>query len=119
MPRLVTVLCRMTTVNLQNSILVDIFAEYGLSLETLGIDFLNIFKNQATSTLFLDSMVFDIVEMIECTNMDVDKEEALQDLRTFILEISKHLSYIHIVNSRLRNIQFQGIDTLILEFTKL
>lgn len=119
MQELVTVLCRMTFVNLNTSLLVKIFIEYGLSLEILGVDFLNIFKNRATSELYLRSLEVDIEEMLNCTCLEITAEEALEDLQNFIKEIVKHLSYIHIYNSRLRNIQFQDVDTLILEFVKL
>lgn len=115
----VTVLCSMTTVNLESSLVCKLFTDYGLSLEILGIDLLNIFKSHMTSDLFLESLIVDMQEMIQVGNYAFKIDEAFQDLKVLLNEISKHLSYIHINESRLINVQFQGIDTLILEFYKL
>jgi len=115
----VTVLCSLTTVDLDCAPLVGLFKDYGLSLEVLGIDLLNVFKNPSTGNLYLQSMLVDIDEMFQTSQTELYFEDIMMSLWSIIGEISKHIADIRIRQSRLINIQFQGRNTLILEYTKI
>jgi hypothetical protein len=114
----VIVLCDMFAVNMETSLVSKLFKDYGLSSEVLGIDLLNIFKNSCVSKLYLRSLLIDIVEMHRTLGEECMVQDVLNDLTTLLNEITKHMSDIQIKSSRLVNIQFQGRDTLILEYNK-
>lgn len=115
----VTVLCSMTTVDLEQSLVVKLFKDYGLPLETLGVDLLNIFKNKLSSALYLQSLTVDLEEILEVSNIDVSLFEVIADLQLLLAEITRNLFSIYIQNSKLVNIQFQERNTLVLEFIRL
>lgn len=115
----VTVLCSLTTVDLDSAPLVGLFKDYGLSLEVLGIDLLNVFKNPSTANLYLQSLLVDIDEMFHTCQTEQHFEDVMMSLWSFIGEIMKHIHDIRIRQSRLINLQFQGRNTLILEYTKI
>lgn len=115
----VTVLCSLTTVDLESAPLVDLFKDYGLSLEVLGIDLLNVFRNPATGNLYLQSLLVDIYEMYQTNQTDLHFEDVMTSLWSIVGEINKHIIDIRIKGSRLINVQFQGRNTLILEYRKI
>lgn len=115
----VTVLCRLNTVSIDTSILAQLFKDYGLPLEVLGVDLLNVFKNPTTGHLYYQAIFVDIMEMCRDTASDVTFEEYIDELNMFVSEIAYHLSYVNVDNSKLINIQFHGKVTLVLEFLRL
>lgn len=115
---LVTILCRMVTVNLETSKVVELFKDYGLPLEVLGVDLLNIFKTGITSRLYVDALVIDLFEMICKTDVSFDFIDVKEDLHSLLKEIDYQMSSILVRNARIVNIQLQGRDTLILEYVK-
>lgn len=116
-----TVLCRMETVNLETSEICQLFREYGLSLDTLGIDLLNIIKspnNEISKELYVQALVYDIYDMIEMTTSELDPEDVIDSFSILFQEVYYQIGCINVTDGRLVNIQLDNIDTLILEFIK-
>ncbi len=113
------VLKRLTSIDLEHSLIYHVFTEHGACFEMLGIDLFNIFKNPITGRLYLDCLAMDLKEMIEINGLDVSYTDTLDELIDLVREIDIFLSRVNIHESRLRNIQFLGLDTLILEYNQL
>ena len=118
MSQIVTVLCRAVTVNFETSRVIALFKDYGLPLETLGVDLLNIFKLQTTSPLYMKALLIDLETMRKRSDVDFSRFEVIEDFYQIIAELEYQLSNIRIRQGRLINIQFQGINTIILEFIR-
>lgn len=111
----------MVLVNLDTSAICRLFKEYGLPLELLGADLLNIFRqshDDVPRLLHLEALRHDIRDMIEMLSSEIQYDEVLDSLDDLLLEVNKHLSYVSLDRLRLVNIQFMGYDTLILEYRK-
>lgn len=109
----------MSTVNLDTSPLCKLFNEYGLSLEVLGTDFLNFYKfppESSSYSLHVQAFLHDIREMLELTSSELSYTDVVEEFHHMLIEVAKHLRYVNLDRVRLTNVQFTGIDTLILEY---
>ncbi len=109
----------MVRINLETLPLCKLFEEYGLSLEVLGTDLLNLFKsnqNDNVKHLYLQAFAFDIDDMINSLSSELTYDDVLISFYQLTTEIEYHMRYVRLDPLRLVNIQFSGIDTLILEY---
>lgn len=56
--------------------------------------------------------------MYDETSQEADVNEYLMDLETLLFEIDSYLSRVLVDDSRLVNLQFQGSNTLVLEYCR-
>lgn len=117
-PNLIIVLSRLTTIDLEKSIITRIFEEHGLPLEILGADFFHMFKNPVFSNLYRQHFIEELSEISEMNCLDIGRELIKDELELFLRDISLRLEELKLPKSRLVNIHLQGRDTLIFEFLR-
>lgn len=110
------VYCRLITINLQKSIVAQIYESFGLPLEHLGVDLLNVFKNKNTSKLHTEAMLVDLIDMAFECDVETSVDDIKEDLILYIKEIHRLMSKIYISETRLIGISLEGIDTVIFEY---
>lgn len=110
------VLSRLTTLNLETSLICRIFKEFGLSLDVLGTDILNIFKNSQACDLYKQALLVDLIEMAQLCAMDTTAEEIEEEFTTIMSELEEKKNILDGSNCRLVNVHFDGIDTVIFEY---
>lgn len=110
------VLARLPTFNRDKSLVVKVFADYGLPLETLGIDLFNIFRKKSSSEMQAQFLWIDMLMMIEDASLDIDIDLLEEEYARLLWEISSCLYTIKIHGSRLRTLQLMDLDTLSLEY---
>lgn len=110
------VLARLPTFNRDKSLIVKVFTDYGLPLETLGIDLFNIFRKKSSCEIQAEFLWVDMLLMIEDASLDIDIDLLEEEYATLLWEISSRLATIQIHGSRLRTLQLMDLDTLSLEY---
>lgn len=110
------VLSRLNTVNLETSLVCRIFREYGLSLEILGIDIFNIFRNSEASVIYKQALLIDLIEMAKLCAFDESEEEIREEFSVMLKEVEDKMSWIDTSNVRLVNVTFEDIDTLVFAY---